>query len=529
MNMKTIRLKHRLIIPIALLGIVALLSNILSVINIRNVNASASKIADNYMDGKSRLAEISQSSMNIHKMALSHIVATDYNTMISLVEQIKEEETRLSKQLSEYADYVTPSEQKPYKSLLSDYDSFQHALVHLVCASASHKTQDAYALANGDVAAFAGAMESDIDALNDSINKQTKAARKQLASTYVISLAIGIAAATACLLLVFGDIKLITKYVVSPIKSILTTIQKSSGQIDHMTGEVLKRTNASKKSAAGLSSLAGQLSETIRKVAGNISSINESAKNVSHDVQNIAKECGVITDYAADMNDRANAMQQSAQNSAETTSTKASEILHSLNDAIEKSKSVDQIQALTGEILAISQQTKLISLNASVEAANAGTAGEGFAAVAKEVRDLAHSSQDTANRIQEINSVVTAAVYNLSDHAQNLIDYMSQSVLTEFEAFVQSGSQYRQDAAYIRKTMDEFHEQTERLKHSMSDIADSIGTITTAIDEGAHGITGVAGNTKDLVLDMEDITKRMGVNQNVVEKLKKETIVFDNL
>ena len=136
MNMKTIRLKHRLIIPIALLGIVALLSNILSVINIRNVNASASKIADNYMDGKSRLAEISQSSMNIHKMALSHIVATDYNTMISLVEQIKEEETRLSKQLSEYADYVTPSEQKPYKSLLSDYDSFQHALVHLVCASA---------------------------------------------------------------------------------------------------------------------------------------------------------------------------------------------------------------------------------------------------------------------------------------------------------------------------------------------------------------------------------------------------------
>ena len=229
------------------------------------------------------------------------------------------------------------------------------------------------------------------------------------------------------------------------------------------------------------------------------------------------------------MNDRANAMQQSAQNSAETTSTKASEILHSLNDAIEKSKSVDQIQALTGEILAISQQTKLISLNASVEAANAGTAGEGFAAVAKEVRDLAHSSQDTANRIQEINSVVTAAVYNLSDHAQNLIDYMSQSVLTEFEAFVQSGSQYRQDAAYIRKTMDEFHEQTERLKHSMSDIADSIDTITTAIDEGAHGITGVAGNTKDLVLDMEDITKRMGVNQNVVEELKKETIVFDNL
>ena len=83
--MKNISLKHRLIIPIALLGIVALLSNILSIISIHNVNANASNIADNYMDGKSRLAEICQSSMDIHKMALSHIVATDYETMISLV------------------------------------------------------------------------------------------------------------------------------------------------------------------------------------------------------------------------------------------------------------------------------------------------------------------------------------------------------------------------------------------------------------------------------------------------------------
>lgn len=50
--MKNISLKHRLIIPIALLGIVALLSNILSIISIHNVNANASNIADNYMDGK---------------------------------------------------------------------------------------------------------------------------------------------------------------------------------------------------------------------------------------------------------------------------------------------------------------------------------------------------------------------------------------------------------------------------------------------------------------------------------------------
>lgn len=526
---KNISLKQRLILPIALLGIVALLSNILSIINIHNVNASAANIADNYMDGKSRLADIFQASMNIHKMALSHIVATDYDTMIVLVRQIKEEEALLDEKMEEYESHVIPEDHAQYEALLSDYASFKHALVRLVCASASHKTQDAYTLANEDVASYASAMETDIQMLNDSISDQTSHARSRLSAVYVLSLLVGIAAVAACILLVFADLKLITKYVVLPIKSILKTIQESSGRINSLTGEVLKRTQASKGSAATLSTFAEQLSATIQEVAGNVSVINDNTENVRLDVHNIAEECGAITAYSAQMNTRADAMQTSARTSAQVTRAKAEEILDSLNDAIEKSRSVDQIKSLTGEILAIAQQTRLIALNASVEAANAGEAGKGFAAVASEVRNLAHSSQETANRIQEINSVVTAAVYNLTEHAQNLINYMNQSVLTEFQAFVQSGSQYKEDAAYIRRAMDDFYEQTERLKNSMSGIADSIRTITKAVDEGAGGIAGVAGNTRSLADDMEDITKRMGINQEVVEELEKETVVFDNL
>lgn len=526
---KNISLKQRLILPIALLGIVALLSNILSVINIHNVNASASTIADNYMDGKSRLAEICQASMNIHKMALSHIVATDYDTMITLVQQIKDEEARLDGLLAEYEAYVIPEDQDRYEALLNDYASFRHSLVRLVCASAGHKTEEAYALANEETASSAGAMEADIDLLNASISKQTSEARARLSAVYLVSLFVGLAAAAACVLLVFADLKLITKYVVIPVKSILKTIQESSGRIHGLTGEVLKRTQASKGSAADLSALAEQLSATIQEVAGNVSVINDNTENVRLDVHSMAEECGSITAYSVQMNTRADEMQTSARTSAEITSAKAEEILSSLNDAIEKSRSVDQIKTLTGEILAIAQQTRLIALNASVEAANAGAAGKGFAVVAGEVRSLAHSSQETANRIQEINGVVTTAVYNLSGHAQNLIDYMNQSVLTEFQAFVQSGSRYKEDAAYIRRTMDEFYERTERLKNSMSGIADSIRTITKAIDEGAGGITGVAGNTRNLADDMEDIARRMGINQAVVEELEKKTAVFDNL
>lgn len=527
--MKNISLKHRLIIPIALLGMVALLSNIFSIINIHNVNASAANIADNYMDGKSRLAEISEASMNIHKMALSHIVATDYNTMITLVQQIKAEEALLDEMMAEYEYHVIAEDQAQYEALLSDYDSFKHALVHLVCASASRKTQDAYALANGDVASYAAAIEQDIDAMNDSINSQADEARKQLSNVYFFSLVVGIAAAAACILLVFADLKLITNYVVIPIKSILNTIRSSSGRINNMTSEVLKKTQNSKENAADLSTLAQQLSATIQEVASNASTINDNAETVSLDVQNIASQCSVITDYTVQMDTRAEGMQQSAQSSVEVTSAKAEEILHALNDAIEKSQSVEQIKTLASGILDISQQTQLIAINASVEAVNAGKAGEGFAVVAREMRNLANSSQETANRIQSVNAVVTSAVYNLSKNAQNLIDYMNQSVLTEFQAFVQSGRQYKEDAAYIRQIMDEFYGQTEHLKDSMAGIAGSIATITEVIDEGSNGVANVAGNIRNLAGDIDDITRRMGANKEIVEGLEKETGAFANL
>ena len=527
--MKTMSLKHRLILPIALLGIVALLSNIVSIYNIRNVNASASTIADTYMDGKSHLAEICQSSMTIHKMALSHIVATDYHTMTDLVQQIKKEEALLDAMLADYAQHVTFNEQDSYQTLLSDYDSFKHALVRLTCASASRKTQDAYALANGDVALYADAIEADIDALNASISQQTMLAREQLAAVYLMSLVIGGIAAAACILLVFADLKLITRYVVLPVKSILKTIQESSGRINTMTGEVLKRTRASKKSAADLSSLAEALSSAFQEVAGNVSAINHNAEHIRLDVHDIAEECSTLTDYTIEMNTRADTMQLSAQTSAKTTDAKTKELLCTLNDAIAKSHSVDQIQTLTGEILAIAQQTQLIALNASVEAAHAGPAGRGFAVVAEEVRDLASSSQETASRIQEINTVVTAAVHNLSESAEHLITYMSEAVLTEFQAFVEAGNQYKEDAAHIRRAMDAFQDRTQCLRQSMSGIADSISTITKAVNDSAEGICGVAGNTRSLAGDMEDITQRMGVNQEIVAEFERETVVFDNL
>ena len=63
----------------------------------------------------------------------------------------------------------------------------------------------------------------------------------------------------------------------------------------------------------------------------------------------------------------------------------------------------------------------------------------------------------------------------------------------------------------------------------MDEIAGSISSISGAIDGAASGVTGVAGNTRALVDDMEGITARMDTNQEIVEELQKQMDVFANL
>lgn len=522
-------IQKRLILPIILLGVVAFISNILSAYNINHVNSNASEIVDGQMAASAELAEIRCSMLNIHKMALSHIVAADYQTMITVAAQIKEEEAQLDEKLKTYEMYAAEEEKPEYEKLTKNYTEFKHSLVRLVCASADSKTQEAYAYANDEVAVYGAAAEENIAQLSEAIHARTTGARQKLTEVYLSSLVItGIAIVTGWVLVALA-IRIIMKYVVKPIKNMMRTLQGSSERMNSVVGDVLGKTRTSSRNTRDLHSLMEALSAAIQKVAHNASRISANASDVNEDVNGMVKECGEITSYASAMKVRASEMEQTAQTNTEVIGAKAEHILVELNEAIENSRSVDQVHALTKEILSISVSTNLIALNASVEASRAGEAGKGFAVVAGEIRDLADSCAKTATRIQEVNQVVTKAVYNLSKHAQDLINYMNETILAEFQIFVSAGQQYKDDASYIEREMEEFHSKSQHLRNSMAEIVASIKSITNAIDEGAGDISGVAGSTRSLVGNMADITKRMDINKEIVEELRKQTEIFANL
>ncbi len=522
-------LQQRLILPIVLLGLITLLSNVLAVFSVNNVNASAGTIVDEYMAGETRLEEIRRSIMNIHRLALSHIVAADHSTMIRLVQEIKDEEAQLDQQLDDYKPFVPQEELEEYQALLEDYDAFKHALVKLVCASADSKTQAAYAIANGDVASWGSAAEGCIEVLYASASAQAAEARQHLSLVYLTALAISACTLGAGVALVAAAFRIVKKYVIAPIHQATGTLQSSSLRLGDVVGRVRESIQSSSGSVQALSSLTEELSAALEEVSGSAGSISGSAAGTQGDAQSMAEECAAITAYSMEMRDRAEKIEASARKNMDAVRARTEEIMSQLNSAIEKSKSVEEISALTGDILSISSSTDLIAVNAAIEAARAGEAGRGFAMVAQEIRSLADSCAETAGHIQQVNGIVTSAVGYLSGSAQELVDYLGHTVLEQFQHSAQSGKQYRDDAIYIEDTIEAFNGRVERLRAAMDEIAGSISNISDAISHAAEGVNGAAGSTQELVRDMAGITEEMAANQEVVGELQNQMEALENL
>lgn len=568
--------KMIILIPVFVIGIISIISSILAVKNIRKVNENATQIANGYMVCIADLGSIQIETEKIHRLGLSHIVATDLDSMISLVDVIRSEQTVLDEYLSDFEQFIDDSDRENYEAILSNYEGLKYENANLMAYSANGDKEAAYALANGAISEYADKIDQNIMAIQEVVNNNADTAKQQLTKVYKYSLTVSfvtIAVSMASLLFaVFSVLKMVivplskTKNEINEIidgidrregdltrrvtimenqevaavgsginlfmgklQDIFKTIIHNSKRMETVVNEVRESVMTSNSSVSDLSALTEELSATMQEMSDNASLINSNTESVAGEVNQIAERTTEINNYTKEMKGHADSMESAARSNMESTGTKVNEILEVLNRAIEDSNSVNQVNSLTDDILNIASQTNLLALNASIEAARAGDAGRGFAVVATEISQLAAASQEAANRIQQINSVVTQAVHNLADNANGLVQYMNESILPEFEEFVTAGSEYKNKATYIENVMNEFESKTDSLKNTMVEIQKSINTIAHAIEEGAKGVSNAADSTQVLVTDMENISNRMDENFEIATDLKKETAIFTKI
>lgn len=573
---KTIGTKLILLVPVFILGAVCIAANVFSVYNMQTINADVSRISDEYITGISALSEIQKETQDIHKTGLSHIISTDLETMIALVDIIREKEKVLDGHLADYQVYLTETQQTPYASLVENYENLKWELANLMACSANGDNAGAYALANGAVSDYAAAMQESMDAMTADMQQGAQQAMREQNMRYeqalvlsAVFIAISVAALVFTLLSVLllvirplgrtrremieiisdidnrkGDLtRRVTmlsnreiaevgggiNVFMEKLQSIFKIITQNSIKMEEVVNDVRDSIITSNGSVSDLSAMTEELTATMQEMSQSASIINTNAGEVKKEVNAMVEQTMDIRHYTEEMKDHADHMEQSAHTTMESAENKISGILGALEQAITESENVNQIDSLTNDILSIASKTNLLSLNASIEAARAGEAGKGFAVVATEISQLATASQATANRIQSINSMVIQAVNNLVENANDLVTYMSESILTEFKNFAKGGTEYREKANHIESVVCDFTERMDRLQNTIEEIAGSIELIARSIEEGEKGVGSAADSTQTLLEDMESIAQHMDDNQSIAVSLKRETEIFTNL
>ena len=565
-----------ILIPVFVVGFVSVISSIWSLRNLSKVNSAASQIVDNSMVGTQILNNIELETLDLHTLALSHIVSTDLSSMIDIVSDVRTHEDSMKKLLDEYAPYVNLETKRYYNIICDNYTSLVKECGNVMAFSAAGKSVEAYSVANGSIAKYTNNIEEAISQMRDNVTEKTKNERQGLESTYrtsvvtcVITIIVSVAALLAVVISVIsmvikpltktqkeidgiivnidnkkGDLTQRVGYMsnaevdavakginvfMTKLQTIFKAVVTNSARMERVVDDVRQSVQTSNSSVSDLSALTEELSATMQDISENASVINENTESVAKEVEIIAQKTDELSDYTKEMKTHAQSMESVARTNMESTDKKVSEILDVLQQAIEESDSVKQVNTLTNDILNIASQTNLLALNASIEAARAGEAGKGFAVVATEISQLAAASQEAANNIQRINGVVTNAVNNLAENANGLVGYMNDSILPEFERFVESGGEYKDKASYIEETMTDFKDKTDSLKKSMTEISASINTISHAISEGVNGVVSAADSTQLIVEDMDNISHKMDENYEIADSLKKETSIFVKL
>ena len=565
-----------ILIPVFVVGFVSVISSIWSLRNLSKVNSAASQIVDNSMVGTQILNNIELETLDLHTLALAHIASTNLSSMIDIASDVRTHEDSMKKLLDEYAPYVNLETKRNYNIVCDNYTSLVEECGNVMAFSAAGKSVEAYSVANGSIAKYTNNIEEAISQMRDKVNEKTKNERQGLESTYrtsvvtcVITIIVSVAALLAVVISVIsmvikpltktqkeidgiivnidnkkGDLTQRVGYMsnaevdavakginvfMTKLQTIFKAVVTNSARMERVVDDVRQSVQTSNSSVSDLSALTEELSATMQDISENASVINENTESVAKEVEIIAQKTEELSDYTKEMKTHAQSMESVARTNMESTDKKVSEILDVLQQAIEESDSVKQVNTLTNDILNIASQTNLLALNASIEAARAGEAGKGFAVVATEISQLAAASQEAANNIQRINGVVTNAVNNLAENANGLVKYMNDSILPEFERFVESGGEYKDKASYIEETMTDFKDKTDYLKKSMTEISASINTISHAISEGVNGVVSAADSTQLIVEDMDNISHKMDENYEIADSLKKETSIFVKL
>ena len=324
----------------------------------------------------------------------------------------------------------------------------------------------------------------------------------------------------------FGTLAVKMNQLAIQLNALLGQIQNESQGIGCVVENINQAVDTLNGEIEGVSATTEELSAGMQETAASAEEINDMSIQIEEVSKNIAQRAQDGAGKAEAIYNRAKIAKETTEKSYQTTITMQQEMNVRLSKALEEAKVVSQIEVLAGTIMDITEQTNLLSLNASIEAARAGEAGKGFAVVAGEIGNLAQESRNAVESIKQITGDVTAAVENLSHDAESMLNYVSVDLTDMFKQFLDVTDKYNGDAAYVDDLVSDFSAISEELLASIDSVMQAIDGVSKASMEGAQGTTDIAEKSSNVTMMSSNVRDEMVDTGYAVDRLLEQVDKF---
>ena len=316
---------------------------------------------------------------------------------------------------------------------------------------------------------------------------------------------------------------------IEALQKAMISIKNSSNNINKISEEMDIHVKECEDSTEDISVIMEKTLKGMKDISEALQYIIDGSQNVQESAESITYVASKGAIKIKEIASRADNINSDVKKKKIRTKELIDKISISMNTAIENCKEVERIDVLTEGVLAISSQTNLLALNASIEAARAGEAGKGFAVVADEIRNLADETKNTVANIKSVSKSVNDSVNMLVDNANNLMKYITNDILKEYDGFVSVAETYESDAISMDKVLSEFNKQAIILAEVVKNLANGINVISKTIDGNTKEIDSMANNIQILSSGMEVLSKEVVENKKIANMLQNEVGRFKKL